>query len=164
MKTFIQDLAKAYDGEALAERALHYKDYAVWQLSEEETEKQKEHEAYWLKQFEGDLPVLELPTDYPRPAERDFTGERFMFGCDQATTQRIHELLQKTDTTMYMFLLSAFQVLLASYSGQEDIIVGSPVAGRTHPDIQDMPGMFINTIAMRGKPEQTKTFYSCLKK
>ncbi|MBZ9521407.1 non-ribosomal peptide synthetase [Bacillus safensis] len=162
MKTFIQDLAKAYDGEALAERALHYKDYAVWQLSEEETEKQKEHEAYWLKQFEGDLPVLELPTDYPRPAERDFTGERFMFGCDQATTQRIHELLQKTDTTMYMFLLSAFQVLLVSYSGQEDIIVGSPVAGRTHPDIQDMPGMFINTIAMRGKPEQTKTFLQLL--
>ncbi|BBP87050.1 hypothetical protein BsIDN1_06680 [Bacillus safensis] len=160
MKTFIQDLAKAYDGEALAERALHYKDYAVWQLSEEETEKQKEHEAYWLKQFEGDLPVLELPTDYPRPAERDFTGERFMFGCDQATTQRIHELLQKTDTTMYMFLLSAFQVLLASYSGQEDIIVGSPVAGRTHPDIQDMPGMFINTIAMRGKPEQNQNIFT----
>ncbi|MGE1211867.1 non-ribosomal peptide synthetase [Bacillus pumilus] len=162
MKTFIQDLAKAYDGEALAERVIHYKDYAVWQLSEEETEKQKEHEAYWLKQFEGELPVLELPTDYSRPAERDFSGERFMFGCDQVTTQRIHDLLQKTDTTMYMFLLSAFQVLLATYSGQEDIIVGSPVAGRTHPDIQDMPGMFINTVAMRGKPEQTKTFLQLL--
>ncbi|WP_458110063.1 amino acid adenylation domain-containing protein [Bacillus zhangzhouensis] len=162
MKTFIQDLAKAYDGEALAERAIHYKDYAVWQLSEEETEKQREHEAYWLKQFEGELPVLDLPTDYPRPAERDFSGERVMFGCDQVTTQRIHELLQKTDTTLYMFLLSAFQVLLASYSGQEDIIVGSPVAGRTHPDIQDMPGMFINTIAMRGKPEQTKSFLQLL--
>ncbi|MGY5190433.1 UNVERIFIED_CONTAM: hypothetical protein FO487_21990, partial [Bacillus amyloliquefaciens DSM 7 = ATCC 23350] len=61
-----------------------------------------------------------------------------------------------------MFLLSAFQVLLATYSGQEDIIVGSPVAGRTHPDIQDMPGMFINTVAMRGKPEQTKTFLQLL--
>ncbi|MGF0004876.1 amino acid adenylation domain-containing protein [Bacillus altitudinis] len=162
MKTFIQDLAKAYDGEALAERAIHYKDYAVWQLSEEETEKQRVHEAYWLKQFEGDVPVLDLPTDYPRPVERDFSGERVMFGCDQATTQRIHELLKKTDTTLYMFLLSAFQVLLASYSGQEDIIVGSPVAGRTHPDIQDMPGMFINTIAMRGKPEQTKSFLQLL--
>ncbi len=162
MKTFIQDLAKAYDGEALAERAIHYKDYAVWQLSEEETHKQKEHEAYWLKQFEGDLPVLELPTDYSRPVERDFSGERFMFGCDQATTQQIHDLLKKTDTTMYMFLLSAFQVLLATYSGQEDIIVGSPVAGRTHPDIQDMPGMFINTVAMRGKPEQTKSFLQLL--
>ncbi|PCK23179.1 non-ribosomal peptide synthetase, partial [Bacillus pumilus] len=162
MKTFIQDLAKAYDGEALAERAIHYKDYAVWQLSAEETENQREHETYWLKQFEGELPVLDLPTDYPRPAERDFSGERVMFGCDQETTQRIHELLQKTDTTLYMFLLSAFQVLLASYSGQEDIIVGSPVAGRTHPDIQDMPGMFINTIAMRGKPEQTKPFLQLL--
>ncbi|QGX67144.1 amino acid adenylation domain-containing protein [Bacillus sp. ms-22] len=162
MKTFIQDLAKAYDGETLAERPIHYKDYAAWQLSAEETEKQREHEAYWLKQFEGDIPVLDLPTDYPRPAERDFSGERVMFGCDQATTQRIHELLQKTDTTLYMFLLSAFQVLLASYSGQEDIIVGSPVAGRTHPDIQDMPGMFINTIAMRGKPEQTKSFLQLL--
>ncbi|MBD3860021.1 amino acid adenylation domain-containing protein [Bacillus sp. 28A-2] len=162
MKTFIQDLAKAYDGETLEERAIHYKDYAVWQLSKEVTEKQREHEAYWLKQFEGDIPVLELPTDYPRPAQRDFSGERVMFGCDEATTRRIQELLQKTDTTMYMFLLSAFQVLLASYSGQEDIIVGSPVAGRTHPDIQDMPGMFINTIAMRGKPKQTKTFLQLL--
>ncbi|MFS0655871.1 amino acid adenylation domain-containing protein [Bacillus sp. 179-C3.3 HS] len=162
MKTFIQDLAKSYDGETLADRVIHYKDYAVWQLSTQETEKQQEHQAYWLKQFEGDLPVLDLPTDYPRPAERDFSGERVMFGCDQETTQRIHELLQKTDTTLYMFLLSAFQVLLASYSGQEDVIVGSPVAGRTHPDIQDMPGMFINTIAMRGKPEQTKSFLQLL--
>ncbi|OLP65658.1 Surfactin synthase subunit 2 [Bacillus pumilus] len=162
MKTFIQDLAKAYDGETLAERDIHYKDYAVWQQREQETKKQQEYEAYWLKQFEGDIPVLDLPTDYPRPVERDFTGERVMFGCDQATTQLIHELLQKTDTTLYMFLLSAFQVLLASYSGQEDIIVGSPVAGRTHPDIQDMPGMFINTLAMRGKPEQTKSFIQLL--
>ena len=162
MKTFIQDLTKAYDGETLAERAIHYKDYTVWQLSAEETEKQQEHEVYWLKQFEGELPVLDLPIDYPRPVERDFSGERVIFGCDQATTQSIHELLQKTDTTLYMFLLSAFQVLLATYSGQEDIIVGSPVAGRTHPDIQDMPGMFINTIAMRGKPEQTKSFLQLL--
>ncbi|MFP3324806.1 condensation domain-containing protein, partial [Planococcus sp. SIMBA_160] len=63
---------------------------------------------------------------------------------------------------LYMFLLSAFQVLLASYSGQEDIIVGSPVAGRTHPDIQGMRGMFINTIPMRGKPEQTKAVLQLL--
>ncbi|MGE6632448.1 amino acid adenylation domain-containing protein, partial [Bacillus sp. NPDC077027] len=158
MRIFIQDLAKAYEGLVLEERKKHYKDYAVWQSKEKETQRQKEHEAYWLKQFEGELPVLDLPTDYPRSAERDFSGERVMFGCDQKTTQQIHELLKQTDTTMYMFLLSAFQVLLATYSGQEDIIVGSPVAGRTHPDLQDMPGMFVNTIAMRAKPLHAKSF------
>ncbi|MFJ5966177.1 amino acid adenylation domain-containing protein, partial [Bacillus sp. NPDC093026] len=162
MKTYIQDLANAYEGKMLEKRTIHYKDYAVWLSNAQETQRQKEHEAYWLKQFDGELPVLQLPTDYPRPIERDFSGERVMFGCDQATTKRIHELLQKTDTTLYMFLLSAFQVLLATYSGQEDVIVGSPVAGRTHPDIQDMPGMFINTIAMRGKPEQEKSFLQFL--
>ncbi|MGE0942796.1 non-ribosomal peptide synthetase, partial [Bacillus wiedmannii] len=103
-------------------------------------------------------PVLDLPTDYPRPSERSFAGERVMFGIDKQVTAQIKKLLSDTDTTMYMFLLAAFHVLLAKYASQEDIVVGSPTAGRTHPDLQDVPGMFVNTVALRTSPLGEKTF------
>ncbi|MBT2713977.1 surfactin non-ribosomal peptide synthetase SrfAB, partial [Pseudomonas sp. ISL-88] len=152
---FIGDLAKLYQGAELELPKLHYKDFSVWQREKADQDK---HEAYWLDTFKGELPVLDLPLDFPRPAERSFEGERVIFGLDRQVTAQIKKLLADTDTTMYMFLLAAFQVLLSKYTGQEDIIVGSPTAGRTHPDLQDVPGMFVNTVALRSHPLGKKTF------
>ncbi|WP_411801495.1 non-ribosomal peptide synthetase, partial [Bacillus atrophaeus] len=154
----IGDLAKLYQGADLETIKLHYKDFSVWQNDQTQKEKQKAHEEYWLDTFKGNLPVLDLPTDYPRPSERSFAGERVMFGIDKQVTAQIKKLLSDTDTTMYMFLLAAFHVLLAKYASQEDIVVGSPTAGRTHPDLQDVPGMFVNTVALRTSPLGEKTF------
>ncbi len=81
-----------------------------------------------------------------------------MFGLDKQSTAQIKSLLAETDTTMYMFLLAAFNVLLSKYASQDDIIVGSPTAGRTHPDLQGVPGMFVNTVALRTAPAGDKTF------
>ncbi|MCV0025607.1 surfactin non-ribosomal peptide synthetase SrfAB [Bacillus sp. XT-2] len=151
----IGDLAKIYQGADLELPQIHYKDYAVWQ--KEHADHQKD-EAYWLDTFKGELPVLDLPADFPRPAERSFSGERVMFGLDKQITAQIKSLLSETDTTMYMFLLAAFHVLLSKYASQDDIIVGSPTAGRTHPDLQGVPGMFVNTVALRTAPAGDKTF------
>ncbi|APH47821.1 non-ribosomal peptide synthetase [Bacillus amyloliquefaciens] len=155
MGIFIGDLAKLYQGTELELPKIHYKDFSVWQREKANLD---QHEAYWLDTFKGDLPVLDLPLDFPRPAERSFEGERVIFGLDKQVTAQIKKLLADTDTTMYMFLLAAFQVLLSKYSGQEDIIVGSPAAGRQHPDLQDVPGMFVNTVALRSHPAGKKTF------
>ncbi|OLQ51131.1 non-ribosomal peptide synthetase, partial [Bacillus licheniformis] len=151
----IGDLAKMYQGADLELPQIHYKDYAVWH--KEHADHQKD-EAYWLDTFKGELPVLDLPADFERPAERSFAGERVMFGLDKQITAQIKSLLAETDTTMYMFLLAAFNVLLSKYASQEDIIVGSPTAGRIHPDLQGVPGMFVNTVALRTAPAGDKTF------
>ncbi|WP_439846177.1 surfactin non-ribosomal peptide synthetase SrfAB [Bacillus spizizenii] len=151
----IGDLAKMYQGADLEQPQIHYKDYAVWH--KEHADHQKD-EAYWLDTFKGELPILDLPTDFERPAERSFAGERVMFGLDKQMSAQIKSLLAETDTTMYMFLLAAFNVLLSKYASQDDIIVGSPTAGRTHPDLQGVPGMFVNTVALRTAPAGDKTF------
>ncbi|MEC0494506.1 non-ribosomal peptide synthetase [Bacillus glycinifermentans] len=155
---FIRDLAQLYHGGDLPAQKLHYKDFAVWQNEQERTGKLKKQEQYWLDVFKGELPVLDLPYDYPRPAKRSFEGERVVFGIDKKLASEIQRFLSESDTTLYMFLLAAFNIFLAKYASQDDIIVGSPVAGRTHPDLNDIPGMFVNTLALRNRPEGQKTF------
>ncbi|PZE20566.1 non-ribosomal peptide synthetase [Paenibacillus xerothermodurans] len=154
----VQDLAALYGGQTVPEPKLHYKDYAVWQNQPEQQERLGRLESFWLDQFAGDIPVLDLPADYPRLSQQSAAGDRFVFGISKEFAGRIQELTTATGTTAYMFLLAAFNVFLAKCSSQEDIIVGSPIAGRTHADIRDMPGMFVNTLALRSAPEGSKTF------
>ncbi|MCY7855055.1 amino acid adenylation domain-containing protein, partial [Bacillus sonorensis] len=155
---FIRDLAQLYQGAGLAAPRLHYKDFAVWQNDREQKGALKEQEQYWLDVFKGELPVLDLPYDFPRPAKRSFEGERVVFGIDKKLAGEIQKLLSASDTTLYMFLLAAFNIFVSKYAAQDDIIVGSPVAGRTHSDLNDIPGMFVNTLALRNRPEGQKTF------
>ncbi|MHC5290487.1 lichenysin non-ribosomal peptide synthetase LicB [Bacillus licheniformis] len=154
----IRDLASFYHGEEAPAPKLHYKDFAVWQNGPEHQEKLKEQEQYWLDIFKGELPVLDLPYDFPRPSKRSFEGDRVVFGINRKLTADVQKLLSEADATLYMFLLAAFNILLSKYASQEDLIVGSPVAGRTHPDLHNIPGMFVNTLALRNRPEGEKTF------
>ncbi|EHS55839.1 condensation domain-containing protein, partial [Paenibacillus sp. Aloe-11] len=158
----VNDLARLYHGESLPAPQLHYKDFAVWQNEEAQRESMKRLEAYWLDTFKGELPVLDLPTDYPRPHERNYAGDRVVFGIDGELAKQVRGLAAETDTTVYMVLLAAFSFLLAQYSSQEDIIVGSPTAGRTRAETAGIPGMFINTLALRCAPSGTKTFRNYL--
>ncbi|TDF92725.1 non-ribosomal peptide synthetase [Paenibacillus piri] len=158
----VHDLSQLYRGESLPEPKLHYKDYAVWQNSREQQEHTNRLEAFWLDTFAGELPVLELPGDHPRPAERSFAGERLSFGLSAELSQQMYRLMEETGVTMYMVLLTVFNVFLSKCSAQEDIIVGSPVAGRTHAAIRDIPGMFVNTLALRSAPKGDKTFKQLL--
>lgn len=154
----IRELTQLYERRSLTEPKLHYKDFAVWQNSEVQQEGLKQLEEYWVDTFSGELPVLELPTDFNRPMTPSFVGSRFNFGIDKELTRSVSKVLEDTDTTLYMFLLAALNVFLAKYGSQEDIIVGSPVAGRSHAEIQDVPGMFVNTLALRNTPKGGKTF------
>ncbi|MEH2068925.1 MAG: amino acid adenylation domain-containing protein [Nostoc sp.] len=134
----------------LPELPIQYADFAVWQrqwLTGEVLERQLN---YWQQQLAGVSGVLELPTDKPRPPVQSFRGrvERFQLDCD--LTQRLKQLSQESDATLFMTLLAAFLVLLSRYSGQLDIVVGSPIANRNNKSIQQLIGFFTNTLALRG--------------
>ncbi|MCY9628074.1 condensation domain-containing protein, partial [Paenibacillus thiaminolyticus] len=155
---FLREFAQLYEGAELPPLRIQYKDYAAWQQGEMQRERMSKQEAYWLEVFGGEVPVLDLPADYTRPLVRSFTGNTFQFVIDQQRREKVRQLALQTGTTLYMVLLAAYTTLLSKYSGQEDIIVGTPIAGRTHADLEPLVGMFVNTLAMRNAPAGEKTF------
>ncbi|MFP7700224.1 amino acid adenylation domain-containing protein [Bacillus sp. C15] len=158
VNTLIKEFGELYAGRSLAPMRLQYKDYAVWQRSFQEKEGYQKQEAYWLKRLEGELPVLELPADKPRPAVRSFAGGSVSCTLDADTASGLHRIARDHGSTLYMVLLAAYNTLLARLSGQEDIIVGSPIAGRPHKDLEPILGMFVNTLAIRTEPKGDKRF------
>ncbi len=158
VNTLIKEFGELYAGRSLAPMRLQYKDYAVWQRSFQEKEGYQKQEAYWLKRLEGELPVLELPADKPRPAVRSFAGGSVSCTLDAETASGLHRIARDHGSTLYMVLLAAYNALLARLSGQEDIIVGSPIAGRPHKDLEPILGMFVNTLAIRTEPKGDKRF------
>ncbi|BFH70999.1 hypothetical protein PsJ27TS7_49990 [Paenibacillus dendritiformis] len=156
------EFSRLYRGEELAPLRIQYKDYAVWQHSEAYGQMLQPQKEYWLEQLSGELPVLELPTDFPRPAVQSFDGRTVKFYIGKERTEKLKELAARTGTTLYMVLLSAYSILMHKYSGQEDLIVGTPIAGRTQEEVQPIVGMFINTLAIRSRPERSKPYLSYL--
>jgi amino acid adenylation domain-containing protein len=155
---FIREFMDLYEGKNLPEPVLQYRDFTAWQNRMLETGGMKKQENYWLDVFSGEIPRLNLPTDFPRPAHQDFEGNYIDFHISGEPAAKIKAAASKRDVTLYIFLLSVYNILLSKYSGQEDIVVGTPAAGRPHEDLQNMIGMFVNTLAMRNRPEAHKTF------
>lgn len=153
----VNELSRLYAGQALPEQRVQYSDYAVWQEAGFADTAYAEHERYWMEIFEGKLPVLELPTDRPRPSLPSYKGRRHSFRLDAVTTAAARKLAREEKTTLYTVLLGAFAAMLAKYSGQTEVIVGTPSAGREHADTHGMIGMFVNTLALRTRPERLKT-------
>ncbi|MCX8132274.1 MAG: amino acid adenylation domain-containing protein [Clostridia bacterium] len=158
----IKEIADLYAGKNLPELKLQYKDYTVWQKEFLKCEEIKAQEAYWIEKLSGELPVLNMPMDYNRPPIQSFEGDRISFAPDDELTRRLKQLAADTGTTLYIVLLAAYNVLLCRYTGQEDIVIGSPVAGRGHSDLENVVGMFVNTLAMRNYPSYDKTFMDFL--
>nr|WEY96124.1 amino acid adenylation domain-containing protein [Bacillus subtilis] len=158
MTVIMQELFQLYEGAQLPELRIQYKDYAVWQQNEMNQEQIRKQGAYWLETLGGDLPVLQMPTDYARPATRNFKGARVEFTIDEHRSEALQQLAMQTGSTLYMVMLSIYTLMLSKYSGQEDIIIGSLIAGRPHADLDRVVGMFVNTLAMRNYPTGEKTF------
>ena len=157
MEVLMRDWSALYRGEELEAPRIQYKDYAVWQQSESRRKAMEKQEGYWMQRFADGVPVLELPTDFPRPAVAQFKGAVTEFRADEALTAEAKRLALETDTTLYTVLLAAYHVLLSKYSGQDDIVIGTAVAGRPHADLEQVVGMFVNTLALRhqSRPEES---------
>ncbi len=137
-----------------AELPIQYSDYAMWQREWFEGEVYASQLVYWKKQFATMPPALELPADNPRPnvqAYRAFRGDQQTITLSPDLTRRIRKLCQQENITLFMVLMAAYQILLHRYTGEEDIVVGTPIAGRPVPEIEDLIGLFINTLAIRAQ-------------
>src|SRR5262245_46612073 len=151
----LQELSACYEGylrgeePALPTLHVQYADFALWQREWLQGEVLARQLDYWKKQLEGAPPMLELPTDRPRPAIQTFRGAMKTWTLDDPLTQRLKELSRQEGVTLFMTLLAAFQVLLHRYTGQKDVVVGSPIAGRERTEVEGLIGFFVNTLVMR---------------
>src|SRR4029453_7441506 len=135
--------------------------YAVWQREWLQGEVLEAQLSYWRKQLEN-LPVLNLPTDRTRPARQSYRGAKQPIILSESLTAAINELSKREGGTQLMALLAAFQVLLYRYTGQEDVVVGSPVANRNRTEIEGLIGFFVNTLILRTDLSGTPTFKELL--
>ncbi|MET0398102.1 MAG: amino acid adenylation domain-containing protein, partial [Longimicrobiaceae bacterium] len=134
----------------LPEPAFQYADYAAWQrgwLAGEVLERQL---AWWRASLAGAPPLLELPTDFPRPAIPGTRAARLHFAVPAGATRGLHALARAEGATLFMALLAAWQLLLSRYAGQDDVVVGAPIAGRRRTEMEPLVGYFVNTLALRG--------------
>jgi tyrocidine synthetase-3 len=158
---FIRDFTALYPGSELSSLKVTYKDYSGWQNREKESVKQQED--FWIGEFAGEIPVLELPTDYARPTVQGFEGGRLSFYLEEKETRALTQLALKQEATLYMILMALYNILLSRLSGREDIVVGSPIAGRRHADLEQIIGMFVNTLPLRNYPSAQHRFSEFLK-
>ncbi|HWA26881.1 MAG TPA: amino acid adenylation domain-containing protein, partial [Lacunisphaera sp.] len=154
----LEDLFRAYAGERLPEEKLRYVDYAVWQSEGAGVGELAQHQQYWLEQYREEVPVLELPADYPRPVVRSFQGESAYFTLPAEVSRRLRQLARQEEATLQMVLLALWQVLLSRLGGVEDLSVGIAASGRDRAELGGIGGMFVNTLAVRGRPQRQKRF------
>jgi amino acid adenylation domain-containing protein len=133
----------------LPEVPVQYLDYAVWQREQSTGEDDARHMAYWKAKLGGAPAVLSLAADYPRPAVPSNRGGKVRVEVAQARLDRLQEMGRAENATLYMVMLAAFNVILARYSASDDVMAGSPIAGRRFKELENVIGMFVNTLALR---------------
>ncbi|MEL7146378.1 MAG: amino acid adenylation domain-containing protein, partial [Bacteroidota bacterium] len=154
----VSEFMALYNDEPLAEIHLQYKDYAERQQGAEAKAEIVKQQAYWLSNFAEPAERLELPVDYARPVVSNHRVATSKSSLEYEEVIALRQLANEQGTTMYMVILSIFNILLSKLSNQEDIVVGTPTAGRSHPDIEKMIGMFVNTLPLRNYPKGNCTF------
>lgn len=163
IEVFVEEFSRLYAEEQLPELRIQYKDYAVWQQNMMEQTREKQL-PYWDQLFDQgkDVPVLNLPTDWSRPVMKNFEGSSLIQELNPELTQKLYTLCAKSGTTLYMVMLAAYSSLLYRYTSQQDLVIGSPIAGRPHPDVEQLIGMFVNTLPIRTHIEPEQTFMQLL--
>lgn len=164
VEILLDEFVKLYQGEVLPDLTIQYKDYTEWHKVFRSTEQYINQGDYWKKVLSGEIPILNMATDYPRPSIQSTKGATIYTQFDGRLTQEIKELSLKRNVTVYMILLAAYNVLLYKYTGQEDIIVGSSISGRNNAALEQTVGLFINTLAIRNQPVSTERFDVFLEK
>lgn len=159
---FINELGQSYSAlcsgkqAELPELSFHYPDFAAWQTKNFQGENVEKQLAYWKLQLGKDLQVIDLPFDRSRPALQTYSGATHVQRLPDSLIKALKGLSNQSEATLFMTMLAAFQVLLYRYTEVEDVSVGSPVSGRTHPEVEKLVGVFINTLVLRtdlsGKP------------
>lgn len=170
MRVLIKELLQLYSSFVRKEMHLlpplqiQYKDYTAWQKQQLSGESLEKHRSYWLKQFEGELPVLDLPGDRARPLVQTYNGGVTIHDIGPELSRKIKSFSNEQGCTLFMTLLAAVNILLYRYTNQTDIIIGTPVAGREHSDLENQIGCYINTLALRTGVNGEQSFNTLLSK
>lgn len=143
---------------SLPELQIQYKDYANWQINQLESDISKKHQKYWLDTFSGELPQLNFPTDKKRPKLKTASGNTFSACILSENTQLLKNFAQENGGSIYFALLSVWNILCHKFTGQTDIILGTPVSGRDHADLENQIGFYVNTIALRYQVNEGENF------
>jgi amino acid adenylation domain-containing protein len=164
---FMKDLSMAYQAECAGKTVvfpsldISYGDYALWQQEYLQGDSLQSLIDYWQAQL-SDIETLELPIDYPRPNQIDYRGRDIKFNLDLALSTKLRALAKSQETTLFTVLLSGFYITLASFSGQSDIVIGTPSDNRHHAQIQSLIGLFVNSLALRADIQGQSTIDSLI--
>ncbi|MEM9922120.1 MAG: condensation domain-containing protein, partial [Bacteroidota bacterium] len=160
----LRDFMSLYRGQPLPQLRLQYRDFAEWQQGEAQQKEMARQKEFWRSEFSDLPPVLDLPQDHERPQVKTYAGDTFERQLDEALYAQLKSLARRSGSTMYTVLLSAFQIMLSRLGRQRDFVVGTPVAGRQHADLEHMIGFFVNTIPIRMSLDGDLTYLDFLKK
>ncbi|WP_149402957.1 non-ribosomal peptide synthetase, partial [Dictyobacter arantiisoli] len=154
-RVLIEEVASLYTSFAshtpmqLPELSIQYADYALWQRNWLQGDILEQQLKYWKTQLDGAPPLLEIPSSHSRPPVQTYRGAQSLFTLPYDLRQGLKELSQQEGVTLFMTLLAAFQILLARYTGQTDIVIGMPIANRTHAELEQLVGFFVNMLVIR---------------
>jgi amino acid adenylation domain-containing protein/non-ribosomal peptide synthase protein (TIGR01720 family) len=168
ISVLIQELATLYQAfchgkiSSLPELPIQYADFAIWQQDYLQGDVLTSQTNYWKQQLGGSLPVLQFPTDYPRPAFQSYKGKKYRFTVSKSLTTALRILSQQAEATLFMTLLAAFKTLIYRYSQEDDIIVGTAIANRNLPQIEKLIGFFVNTLVLRTNVSGNPSFLDLL--
>ena len=162
-KILTNEFQSLFRGQPLPPLRLRYRDYSQWQLRQRQSGDMSRHEHYWRQQLAGELPILDLPSDFPRPEARDFAGRLLGFEIPKDYAPAIHAICRRHGASHFMVFLAIYSIMLARLAGQEDIVVGSGVAGRGHADLEPVVGMFVNMLPLRLQVDGDVSFNDFLK-
>lgn len=151
-------------GFEISQSATQYRDYAAWQQSAEFFDKVENEKKYWLKQLQGDLPVLDLPTDRPRPFLQTYDIKTVTLEIGEELSTGVNNIAKQNNVTVYVFLLTVFKVLLFDLTRQSDLIVGTYAANRDLPELDGVMGVFLNNLALRSQINPQENFSDLLLK
>ncbi|MEO1625810.1 MAG: amino acid adenylation domain-containing protein, partial [Bacteroidota bacterium] len=164
------EIEAAYNGGEEPAKALgeplriQYKDYASWSNEALTSEAFEAHKSYWLEQFSGEIPKLELPIDFPRPSIQTFSGDALQKVLSQPTGAALRHLATERKTSLFSILSTIVSAWLSRISGQKDIVLGTPIAGRNHFELQNQIGFYTNTLALRTQLDGSESFYDLMDK
>ena len=143
---------------------IQYKDYATWQLQQLESDKQEEHKSFWLQQLKGNIPLLDLPSEKLRPRVMTYNGRNFGSVISVADTQNLKAYCKDNGGSLFMGIIAVWNVLLSKYTSQNTIILGTPVSGRNHLELENQIGFYVNTLLLKNEVDQQLTFDTFFKK
>lgn len=165
LEILIRDFFNAYNQHSLNKLPLEYKDYSVYEKEFFKSDTIKQSEKYWLNRFKNfDFESLNLPYDYTLPANRGYIGNKIYNTIEPTLFDKVNNFAKEMQVSPYIVFLTSLFITLYKYTGQPDIVIGSPVANRTIPETKDIIGMFVNNIAIRAKVPTNKTVYTFLQK